>query len=557
MKLHEKEREGWIYEVAQSWLETGHCCDVTVTCYDQDGVKSQFRCHKVLILPLLTQHCPHNLIEEAEQVLLPDVTPAEFRHFLSLAYGLQDASKVQGAIAGLLNGVKIKVEDDYCFDEDLEDLDESDLVGHTEDDHVKIPLLPDCKEEALSKEDVKQNLNDPDFVTGTKKKTQNSPRKIHNITCQECDKLFGRLDHFRKHMRRVHPGVDYEVPTSTKRSPGVQNKDYRCDHCGKVFKKGDHLKRHINGVHLGIKRGKDSSKEIKQCEMCGLKLRKDKLKAHMINRHTAFSCSCGVEVKNESLFYEHKAEATEGEHSLIVENNVEWFKPEPKPKPSKKLKITKVKPKVEKIVTYIPCDMCHEASKTPRELKEHKLEAHYTELKEKNMLYTEHGRVCIKIHSCDYDDCDKYFEDLRRKRDHIARDHLNLKQYVCNECGKGFTVVYLLKRHTDMYHPTPGEDHMCTHCGDRFPNSTLMRNHITAKHTAKKYDKLCKYCDYKTYNSRQLTEHERSHTGEMPEVCKICSQAFRHKKSLWTHMKLRHPSEKEESVSKPSLWQNI
>ena len=77
MKLHDKEREGWIYELAQTWLETGHCCDVIVTCYDQDGAQSQFRCHKVLILPLLNQHCPAKLCEEAEQVLLPDVTPAE------------------------------------------------------------------------------------------------------------------------------------------------------------------------------------------------------------------------------------------------------------------------------------------------------------------------------------------------------------------------------------------------------------------------------------------------------------------------------------------------
>ena len=68
---------------------------------------------------------------------------------------------------------------------------------------------------------------------------------------------------------------------------------------------------------------------------------------------------------------------------------MEWFKPEPKPKKSK-LKITKVKP--EKIVTYIPCDMCHEAFRTSREVREHKLSEHWTELKSKNRIYYEHGR---------------------------------------------------------------------------------------------------------------------------------------------------------------------
>ena len=547
---------GWIQEVAQTWLETGHCCDVTVTCIDHEGAQSQFQCHKIFLLPLISKHCPSQLCEEAEQVILPEVTPTEFRHYLSLAYGLQDGgSMVQGgkgnaAIAGLLQGVKIKVEDDYCFDEDLDDIDETDLVGHDMDENtVKLPVLAsDCKEEALSKEEIKKSLSDPDFTTAEKKIYK---RKLHNITCNECDKTISRLDHFRKHMSRVHPGVEYEVP----REPATPTKikEFRCDHCGKVFNKGDHLKRHINGVHLGI-RAKDSSKVREQCEMCGLAVRKDKLKAHKINRHTNFSCSCGAEVKNEGAFYEHKAQAGEGEHRLIVDNNVEWFKPAPKPKPSK-LKITKVKQKVEKIVTYTPCDMCHEAFRTSNEVREHKLEAHYAELKDKNRIHREHGKLKIKTICCDYDGCEKYFEDQRRKKDHIARDHMKVKPYVCNDCGKGFSTQDLLRRHVDMHHPTPGEDHMCTHCGEVFPNSTLLSNHIRSKHTAKKYDKLCKYCDYKTYNSRQLTEHERSHTGEMPEVCKICSQAFRHKKSLWTHMKIRHPN--QEAVSKPLLWQNI
>ena len=225
---------------------------------------------------------------------------------------------------------------------------------------------------------------------------------------------------------------------------------------------------------------------------------------------------------------------------MIIEE-VEYVKPEPKPK-SPKLKITKVKP--PKTESYRPCDMCHEAYLTLGELKEHKLTAHYAELKEKEMIYSDHGKTLIKSHACEYNGCNRYFKGPSSLQDHLDRDHINMRSHVCQECGKGFFMKKELARHVRLRHPgNTGEEHMCNECGDVFPNKPLLTEHMRIKHRplVKKYNKECRFCDYKTYSKFALTEHERTHTGESPEICKLCGQAFKHKRSLRNHMDQRHP----------------
>lgn len=46
---------------------------------------------------------------------------------------------------------------------------------------------------------------------------------------------------------------------------------------------------------------------------------------------------------------------------------------------------------------------------------------------------------------------------------------------------------------------------------------------------------LCGYCDYSTILPFSLKEHERTHTGDKPEICIFCQKGFTHRKTLENH----------------------
>ena len=93
MKYQAPERVGWVYELAQSWLKTGRCTDLIVTCVDDDGVKTDLSCHKILMLPFLIRHCPPEVLEDSDNVIMPDISHDQVKQYLQAAYGL---SKEEG-----------------------------------------------------------------------------------------------------------------------------------------------------------------------------------------------------------------------------------------------------------------------------------------------------------------------------------------------------------------------------------------------------------------------------------------------------------------------------
>lgn len=133
--------------------------------------------------------------------------------------------------------------------------------------------------------------------------------------------------------------------------------------------------------------------------------------------------------------------------------------------------------------------------------------------------------------------CFSYFRDIRDKRDHVNKIHLKAKVLQCDQCLKTFYTKSALCSHKETKHVV--DPKICQECGLTLPNRRSLMDHINRFH--KKEDKakfLCQYCDFSSINYCVVKEHERTHTGERPHVCKFCGKGFTIKRTLLNHERL-------------------
>ena len=452
-----------------------------------------FHCHKIMVRPFLQHNCGLADYEDVEVVMIPEVREEQFRRYLNCVYGLQQEQHFSGTLEEILSlgysAIEVKVEDE-------EDCD------------------PECQDEGFGL---------------TAESSGSNGRK--SVQCEECQKIYVSEAKLKGHILKSHPELEYI-------SPGTRLKaDTKCHNCDKMFSSSYHLKRHQEAVHDQGPGG------IQKCSLCGAEFkRRDKLKAHMRSRHTLVSCSCGSTFLSEYKYYEHKeAATTPSEHSLMRET-LDTGQQEV---------VTISVKKVEKVARTWPCLQCSQVFSLQKLAKEHMLEVHWAELKEKGMLFKgkgKHGSVTITTICCDYDNCNKYFRDNADKLQHMSSVHRKERNHICHICSKTFMGRKGLKIHLDMKHSQVNEEIMCTDCGVVFQNNAKMKYHQNMVHKEKVRKYGCRFCDYKTYSKPQLKEHERTHTGEKPEICSWCGQGFSSKKTLINHERL-HTGEKPYQCS--------
>lgn len=489
------ERVKYFYQVAQEWMKAGVGTDVSICC-GETSHKTVFYCHRFMIRTFLLQQCGYQDMAEVDQIILPETDPNLFLKYLNFVYGFQTT------------------ENNVIFDKNMEDSIE-DILAFA-NSYVKVKLE---NEEETSDEDNDDSKDE--IYTGNTEFKEPIEVKLPNI------------------------------------SDG-NKKSYKCNFCGKEFSRSDHLNRHIV-THTGQKQF--------QCDFCGKEFaRKDKLKLHKSSAHNTTEeqkhyCSCGMEFINEYDFYDHKQENPE--HKKI-ENVQTSIKQESSDDPTqfqyslnsnfrevngKKLvfkvkKKLKGKKKMKKKNSSYPCKYCDVIFPYAKDRKTHSLEVHWSELKERGLIFNHNNTVNIKNFHCDFENCDRAFRHRCEKNDHIAAVHRGEKNYVCEICSKAFPYRKSLKIHMELKHNEgPIENILCTLCGGVFPSKLKLQIHIDCAHKIKVKKFLCKFCDFKTHAKNVITEHERTHTGEKPEICAWCGKGFNAKKTLKNHERL-HTGEK-------------
>ncbi|XP_052872216.1 zinc finger protein 431-like [Anopheles cruzii] len=109
--------------------------------------------------------------------------------------------------------------------------------------------------------------------------------------------------------------------------------------------------------------------------------------------------------------------------------------------------------------------------------------------------------------------------------------HENKKKHQCPHCSTAYAKEYLLKIH--MRSHTGEKPFMCQVCSKTFYAARYLLRHMDVHN---KDQNQCPQCSRKFARKSSLVEHIRTHTGEKPFTCKVCDKAFHTTNNLRLHM---------------------
>ena len=147
-------------------------------------------------------------------------------------------------------------------------------------------------------------------------------------------------------------------------------------------------------------------------------------------------------------------------------------------------------------------------------------------------------RQCYKQLKCFWPKCRYSCERLCNFNQHIS-NHLNKKQFVCDECNKHFNCKSNLIRHKRCVHSTDSQ-FVCNiiNCNKKFTTKTLLHLHKQRHSSLKSFG--CIKCDKRFKTKSDLIEHQSTHSSEKSFGCDKCDKRFKTYLSIRNHKKFVH-----------------
>ena len=141
----------------------------------------------------------------------------------------------------------------------------------------------------------------------------------------------------------------------------------------------------------------------------------------------------------------------------------------------------------------------------------------------------------------------------RKHRDiksHIMAVHFNEPEHACEECGKVFTELALLKHHVKIQH-LKERPYQCDKCTRSFVTRGGLKNHIVVNHEEQK-PIPCDACGKCFNNEVHLKAHQaQMHKSERIQfMCPDCGRSFVQKESFTVHCLTEHATVKEQAKNK-------
>lgn len=286
---------------------------------------------------------------------------------------------------------------------------------------------------------------------------------------------------------------------------------FECDYCQKTFSTKTSLRRHIY-IHLGIK--------PYSCDFCQKRFSQlTNLKGHAERKHLDYiphSYTCNLC---------HKPFLLKESLALHIQSHL-------------------------KTKNALKCSICKMKFSDQIFLTKH--EKHHHQDKKRAS-----GRYKCSI-------CNMRYDSRSQLSLHVKK-HLNIKDYVCQYCGKEFLRPNSVRRHIEICHGgfriqcpiclkhlkghltehlrthDNKRPHKCPECGQGFTQATQLTVHLRSHTGARPYP--CRICDRPFTHSNALMLHIRRHTGEKPFTCAMCPNSFSQLPHMKAHMKKIHGKE--------------
>ena len=386
-----------------------------------------------------------------------------------------------------------------CKQEDKQEEEE----GTFESDLLKVEINSDIDEhsgneiEDFEKEDTEE-LEDAedepkDEIKEAKEVSSNDVvTEEGTFPCEKCEYVASKKVNLVQHTKRLHSGLSFT-----------------CSHCHEEFGNEIKLNKHILKEH---------DVEKLQCQHCDFEALKPRsLEAHKAMKHRDLgygrekvdmqgreTCEeCGRSFKNPSTLWHHM-------QKFHLDNN---------PKHPKKV----VSEKKERM-----CPVCSKTfSLTQSQMTIHKQKCEFEKTGELKYVCEMCGRGFATIHQqcshraiclgktkaknkkCPHENCDYVTRTKLELENHIRQYHLNLpieKNHICNHCGKAYNLLYQLKQHIKAVH-LEIRPFICTECGRTFARKDKLQDHIDLHKGLFKYK--CPFCQKGLNNSGALCNHKR------------------------------------------------